>query len=156
MLMKYEKKLPFFYVAVKCATTGGTEQIPAIEWTVMINPPELSKIIKLKMMHILQAQVCGCISAHPGLPHQKMKRETSDASKSQLNQASWNSKVLKFGWENQLNVHIYLSIFFCDFPLIARSRKSQVTVSLMGCAPHSQSLSPLYWRMWELGLLAFE
>jgi len=28
---------------------------------------------KLEMLHIslLQAQVCGCISAHPGLPHQK-------------------------------------------------------------------------------------
>jgi len=40
----------------------------------------------LEMMHTLQAQVCGCISAHPWLPHQKTKRETSDASKSQLNQ----------------------------------------------------------------------
>jgi len=43
---------------------------------------------KLEMMHILQAQVCGCIRAHPGLPHQKTKRETSDASKSQLNRAN--------------------------------------------------------------------
>jgi len=25
------------------------------------------------------AQVCGCISANPGLPHPKKKRETSDA-----------------------------------------------------------------------------
>ena len=49
-----------------------------------------------------------CISAHPGLPHQNTKRETSDASKSQVNQSSWNSKVLKFGSENQLNVHNYL------------------------------------------------
>jgi len=43
---------------------------------------------KLEMMHILQAQVCSCTSAHPGLPHQETKRETSDASKSQLNQSS--------------------------------------------------------------------
>jgi len=43
---------------------------------------------KLEMMLRFQAQVCGCISAHPGLPDQKMKRETSNASKSQLNQTS--------------------------------------------------------------------
>jgi len=71
---------------------------------------------KLEMMHILQAQVCGYISAHPGLLHQKTKRETSDASKSQLNQASSNKTVLKFGSENQLNVHNYLSILLYDFP----------------------------------------
>jgi len=29
----------------------------------------------LEMMHILQAQVCGCISAHIRLPHQKIKWE---------------------------------------------------------------------------------
>jgi len=74
-------------------------------------------------MHILQAQMCGCISALPGLPHQKKKRETSDALKSQLNQARWNRKVLKFGSETQLNAHNYLSILFCDFHLIARSGK---------------------------------
>jgi len=28
---------------------------------------------KLDMMHILQAQVFGCISAQPWLPHQKTK-----------------------------------------------------------------------------------
>jgi len=37
------------------------------------------------MMHVLQAQVCGCSSARPG--YQKTKQETSDTSKSQLNQA---------------------------------------------------------------------
>jgi len=32
--------------------------------------------------HILQAQVCGCISAHAGLPYQKKTiQETSDGSK---------------------------------------------------------------------------
>jgi len=40
---------------------------------------------KLEMAHTL---VCGCISAHPELPHQKMKRKTSDSSKGQLDQAS--------------------------------------------------------------------
>jgi len=39
-------------------------------------------------MHILQAQVCACISEHVGLPHQKTKQESSDALKSQLNQTS--------------------------------------------------------------------
>jgi len=51
----------------------------------MINPPKLTK---LRMMHILQEKVCGCIIAHPGLPHQKTKRESSNVLKSQLNQAS--------------------------------------------------------------------
>jgi len=50
----------------------------------MISPPEL--MTKFEMMHKLQAQVCGFISAHPELPHQKMKREASYAPKSQLNQ----------------------------------------------------------------------
>jgi len=71
---------------------------------------------KLEMMHMLQAQVCSYISARPGLLHQKTKRETSDASKSQLNQASSNKTVLKFGSENQLNVRNYLSILLYDFP----------------------------------------
>jgi len=31
----------------------------------------------------------------------------------------------------------YLSIIFCDFPLIARSRTSLVTINLIGCAPHT-------------------
>jgi len=52
----------------------------------MINPPELPKLTKIEMMHILQAQLCGCISTHPGVPHQKTKRETNDASNSQLNE----------------------------------------------------------------------
>jgi len=75
-------------------------------------------------MHILQAQMCGCISAHSGLLHQRTKRETSDALKSQLNKASWNRKVLKFGSENLLNAHnYYLSTCFRDLYLIARSGK---------------------------------
>jgi len=43
---------------------------------------------KLEIMHTLQAQVCSSVFAHPGLPHQNPKREASDASKRQLNQAS--------------------------------------------------------------------
>jgi len=43
---------------------------------------------KLEKMPILQAQMCGCISTHPALPHAKTKRETGGASKSQLNQVS--------------------------------------------------------------------
>jgi len=40
------------------------------------------EMTKLEVMRILQAQVCHCISAHTGLPHQKKKREIIDASKS--------------------------------------------------------------------------
>ena len=49
-------------------------------------------------------------------------------------QASWNRTVLKFGSKNQLNVHNNLSILFCDFPLIARSGKCHVTISLTDAA----------------------
>jgi len=40
--------------------------------SVMINPPEPPINDEARMMLILQtqAQVCGCINAHPGLPHQ--------------------------------------------------------------------------------------
>jgi len=31
----------------------------------------------------------------------------------------------------------YLSILFCDFPLIARSGTRHVTISLIGVAPHT-------------------
>ena len=55
---------------------------------------------KLEMMHTLQAQVCGCVSAHPGLPHQKTKWEARDVSKRQFNQASSNRTVLKFVPDN--------------------------------------------------------
>jgi len=83
----------------------------------MISPPELSLMMNLEIMHILQVQVCGCISSHPELSHHKMKRETHEASNSQLNQTSSNRTVLKFGSENQLNIHNYLSILFVIFPL---------------------------------------
>jgi len=85
------KKLSFFNMWRLCEPL----------WSIRLN---CRLMAKLEMMHILQAQVCGCISAYPGLPHQKTKRENSDASKSQLNQTNWNRTVLKFGSENQLKV----------------------------------------------------
>ena len=97
-------------------TSMGTEH-DGLVWVIMINPLELPSLKKLEMMHILQAQACSCISVYPGSPHQITKRETSDASKSQLNQASWNRTVLKFGSENQLNVRNYVSILFLWFSL---------------------------------------
>jgi len=32
---------------------------------------------------------------------------------------------------------LYLSILVCDFPLIARSGKSHVTIRVIGCAPYT-------------------
>jgi len=61
---------------------------------------------------------------------------------------------LKFFSENQVNVNNYLSILFCDFPLIAQSGKSHVTTRLIRYAPHIQSVVYWYWRTWDL--LAFE
>jgi len=46
----------------------------------------------------------------------KTQWETSDASKIQLNQESWNEVVLKFGSENILNVHNCLQPFIVIFP----------------------------------------
>jgi len=54
------------------------------------------------MKHVLQAHVCDGIST------KKTKRETSDTSQNQLNQARWNRTVLKFDSESQLKVHNYL------------------------------------------------
>ena len=88
-------------------------------WSLRLNG---QLMMKLEMIHRLQAQLFDCITAHPGLPHQKRKRETSDALKSQLNQESWNRTVLKSGSENQLNVHNFITILFSDFFLITRSR----------------------------------
>jgi len=114
-------------VNVICTTTGGQHRYGLV-WAIVINLPELTK---LDTMHIFQAQVCGCISSHPGLSHQKTKWETSDASKSQLSQASWNRTALEFGSEIKLKIPKYLSIHICDYPLIARSGKSHVTISLI-------------------------
>ena len=43
-----------------------------------------------------------------------------------------------------LNVIVFQP--FCDFPLIARSGTSHVTISLFGCAPHAWSIGPWYRR----------
>jgi len=37
-------------------------------WSIRLNCQSMTK---LEMMHVLQTQVCGCITAHPGLPHQE-------------------------------------------------------------------------------------
>ena len=132
-----KKASVFYYVNVKCATnwwyrtdTGLCEPL----WSIRLN---CQLMTKLEMMRILQAHVCGCISAHPGLPDQKTKRETSNASKSQRNQASWNRAVLKFGSENQLHVHNYLSILFLLFFLPRTIWKRSRNYQVVGCAPHA-------------------
>jgi len=62
-------------VYVQILSTGGRTDTGLCEpvWSIHLN---CQLMTKLKMMHILQAKVFGCISAHPGLPHQKTKRET--------------------------------------------------------------------------------
>ena len=98
------------------ALSGGAKPTKAFPWRRDWIRLNCQLVTKLEMMYILQAQVWSCISAHPGLPHQKTKRETSDASKSQLNQANWNRTVSKFG-SNQLNGHNDFSILFLWFSL---------------------------------------
>jgi len=53
---------------------------------------------------------------------------------------------LKFSSKNQLNAHNYLSILFCDFPLITRSGKSHVAIDLIGYARHT------YCRVYVAGI----
>jgi len=120
-------------------------------WSVVIKRPELPINDEARMMHILKAQVCGYISAHPGLPQQKTKRESSDASKSELNQASWNETVLKFDSENLMDDHNYFSIllwFFLDRTIWKESRQFDWV-----SATHL-SIGTCYRGTWEL--LAFE
>jgi len=40
---------------------------------------KLEYLLVYMLLLILQAQVCSCISPHPGFPHQKTKQETCDA-----------------------------------------------------------------------------
>jgi len=149
-----KKTFVFYYVSdwLLHVQLRGKQDRYWLVWAIMIDLPELPISEEARNdEHIASTAVL----AHPGLPHQETKRETSDALKIQLNQASWNRTVLKFGSENQLDVHNCLWIFFSDFTLIAaRSGKSHVTISLIGCAPHTQSIGPRYWRMWKW--LAFE
>ena len=56
----------------------------------------------------------------------------------QLNQASSNRKVLKYGSENQLNVYNYLPILFLWFSIDRTIWKGHVSISLIGCAPYNE------------------
>jgi len=56
---KYEKTFNFYYVAVICTSTEGTDQIADyVTYAIIINPPEEAR----NDAHI-QAYVCGCINA---------------------------------------------------------------------------------------------
>ena len=112
MGIKYARKLLFFYVAVQYTRPQNRYGLVG---AVMINPPELPINDEAWMILILQAQVCIYINPYPRLSHQKTKRETSDASKSKSNQASWNGTVLNVGSKNQSDDHNYLSVFFMVF-----------------------------------------
>jgi len=94
MRIVYARKRSFFYYM----TVSLYEQLLRRQnrygeplWSMR---PNCQLMTKLEIMQILQAQVCGWISAHPGLTHQKKKRESRDASSSQLNQTSWKRTVL--------------------------------------------------------------
>ena len=102
--------------------------------------------IRTKKIRVRILVMCGSISTHPGLPNQKTKRETSDAWKSQLNQASQNGKSLKFGSENQWDVHKYLWSVFVIFPWscdLEKGTSLSVLLSVRDCAQHTRSICPL-------------
>jgi len=81
----YTRKLLYYIMWLVCTTIGGQNRYGLV-WAIIINPPELpiqwwsSK----GCTYCKQTQVCCCIRAHPRVPHQNTKRESSDASKSQL------------------------------------------------------------------------
>jgi len=129
LLLKGQGQCPATPRSSASLNTGLCEPL----WSVHLN---CHLMRKLGMMYVFQAQVCSCTCLHPWLPHHKTNRETSGASKSQLNQARWNRTVLKIGSENQLNVYNYLSLFFYDSPLIARSGKSHHHQLDWACTAH--------------------
>jgi len=71
MRMKYARNLSFFIMWLLYVQLLRGQNRYGIMWALMINPPELPIMTKPEMMHILQTQMCSCISAQPGLPHQK-------------------------------------------------------------------------------------
>jgi len=63
------------------------------------------------LMLILQAQVCGCTSAHPELPHQKQNGKLVIDNMSAKSSKLKAGIVLKFGSENQQGVLIIFQLF---------------------------------------------
>jgi len=112
-----KKTFVLYYVAVIVQLLGGQNRY-ALVWAIMINLPELPINDNARNDTYIAStgvRLYQCIP-RAACHIKKTKRETSDASNSQLNQASWNRTFLTFSSENQLNVHNYLSIQFCDFP----------------------------------------
>ena len=76
MRIKYARKLLFFIMWLLHVQLLGYSTDSGICESLWSNRLDCQLMTMLKTMYILQAQVCGCISAHPRLPHQKIKRET--------------------------------------------------------------------------------
>jgi len=121
---KLRKKTFAYCVTVVC-TNIGEQNRNGFVWAVMINPPEVPINWRNSKRCTHCKQRCAAMLAHTQACHIKKwnGKLVMHASKSQLNQAGWNRTVSKFASENQINVHNYLSILFCDFPFIARSGK---------------------------------
>jgi len=130
------------------------EQIRANRYN---QPLKCHAMTKLRMMRIIAriASTGMWLYQHTQVCHiEKTKRERSDASKSQLNEASWNTRtVLKFGSKKHLMSIIIFQPFFCEFHLIARSGKRHVTISLIGCASHMIGITCRYRNFLITGAL---
>ena len=126
----------FHNVAVIVQLLWGQNRYGLV-WAVMINPPELPINDEARnYAHIASTGV------------RLHKRTPKDATSKNVTGSEWRIKkstkssnliraVLKFSSENQLNVRNSLSILCVIFPLIARSGKSYVTISLVVCKPHT-------------------
>ena len=117
-------------------------------WAVVIHPPDEAR----NDAHIASTGVQLYYCTPRVITSKKRNGNLVMHPKSQLNQGSWNRTVFKFGSENQLNVHNYLSIlFFVIFTWFARLENltSLSVWSGMRRTPRVWS-----WKTWEL--LAFE
>jgi len=81
-----KKTFAFYYMAVMYSYCGATEQMRACVSCSDESARTSNDEARIDA-HIASTGV-RCISAHPRLPHQNTKRETCDASKSQVNQSS--------------------------------------------------------------------
>jgi len=112
MRTRYTRKLSFFiiWLLYMCSYWGYRKDAGLCEplWSILLN---CQLMMNREMMHILQAQVCGCTAfTYQGCHLNKRNRKLVIHQKvSDIKQVEINRRVMKFGRENQLNAHNYLS-----------------------------------------------
>ena len=107
----------------------------------------LHVVILHNAIKTIQNVFCVCFK-EPKPVSLKKKKKKNWIKQKQTTQEGWVKKCFLFNPD-------YLWILFCDFPLIARSGTSHVTISLIGCArvkvPGNEEAEN-YWHLntWKL------